>query len=155
YTVYDGANVWADYDPSGGVVARYLLGAKTDSLLARWRPQDGLAWYLADREGSVRDVTDGAGSAVVNHIEYSSFGQVLSESNAAAGDRFLYTGREYEAELGLYYYRARFYDPSSGRFLSQDPLGLESGSANLYRYAENSPLDYTDPSGLAAASERT
>jgi RHS repeat-associated protein len=129
YTVYNGDNVWADYDASGAVTARYLLGTGQDTMLARWLPSGGLGWYLTDAVGTVRDITDGAGLVIVNHIEYDSFGQVLSQSNPAAGDRFLFTGREYDPILALYYYRARYYDPASGRFISQDPLRLASGRA--------------------------
>ena len=149
YTVYDGENAWVDFDASGSEAARYLQGDDYDFLLARWRPQDGLAWYLVDQLGTVRDVTDGAGLTVVNHIEYDAFGQVLSQSNAAAGDRFLFTGREYEPELALYYYRARYYDPQTGRFISQDPISFDSGDYNLYRYVANDPITSRDPLGLA------
>jgi RHS repeat-associated protein len=70
------------------------------------------------------------------------------ETNSAAGDRYKYTGREAETDLGLYYYRARFYDPTLGRFISQDPLGFAGGDINLYRYLVNNPLTATDPFGL-------
>jgi RHS repeat-associated protein len=90
---------------------------------------------------------------LINHIDYDNFGNILSQTNAAAGDRFTFTGREFDAETGLYYYRARYYDPILGRFLSQDPLGLAAGDANFYRYVGNSPLNATDPFGLAESSE--
>ncbi len=60
---------------------------------------------------------------------------------------FRYTGREYDAESGLYYYRARYYDPALGRFLSEDPIGLEGG-INPYAYVGNDPVNNRDPSGL-------
>jgi RHS repeat-associated protein len=109
-------------------------------------------WYLTDRLGTVRDLADADG-AIVNHIGYDSFGAVLSQTNAALGDRFLFTGREFDDTLGLYYYRARWYDPLLGRFLSQDPIGFAGGQTNLYAYVGNSPLMYTDPTGLLAAPE--
>ena len=59
----------------------------------------------------------------------------------------LYAAREYDSETGLYYNRARYYDPTAGRFLSEDPLGYAAGDTNLYRYAFNSPTHFTDPSG--------
>ncbi|NEZ56463.1 RHS repeat-associated core domain-containing protein [Adonisia turfae] len=61
-----------------------------------------------------------------------------------------YTGRERDDATGLIYYRARYYDPTVGRFLSEDPLGFDAGDANLYRYVFHSPTNYTDPSGEAA-----
>ena len=59
----------------------------------------------------------------------------------------MYTGREYDADTGLYYYRARWYDPEARRFISEDPIGL-NGGINLYAYVNNNPLRYVDPSGL-------
>src|SRR5690606_15572785 len=87
-----------------------------------------------------------------NTITYDSFGNIVVQTNAAAGDRFTYTGREFDSELDLYYYRARYYDAHLGRFLSQDPIGFGAGDANLYRYVGNQPLIYVDPSGFAKGS---
>lgn len=106
-----------------------------------------MLWALTDNQGTVRDVVDSDG-VVVNHITYDSFGKVTSESNAAVEFRFGYTGRELDAETGLYYYRARYYNPATGRFLSEDPISFGGGDANLYRYVGNSPTNYTDPTGL-------
>jgi RHS repeat-associated protein len=61
---------------------------------------------------------------------------------------FRYTARESDTETGLYYYRARYYDPSSGRFISEDPVGLRGLDVNFYRYVRNQPNHYTDPIGL-------
>jgi RHS repeat-associated protein len=97
---------------------------------------------------------DGSGD-LLNHIDYDSFGQIIAQSNAGAGDRFTYTGREFDFEINLYYYRARFYDPVLGRFINQDPLGFDAGDPNLYRYVFNSPLTTTDPSGLFGISYAT
>ncbi len=86
-----------------------------------------------------------AAQAVVEHSDYSSFG-VLTRDGTTVRQPFAYTGREWDVELGLYYYRARYYDPEVGRFLSRDPLGLAAGP-NPYTYVENSPTNYLDPSG--------
>ncbi|MFM6370040.1 MAG: RHS repeat-associated core domain-containing protein, partial [Dolichospermum sp.] len=86
--------------------------------------------------------------AVVNHFVYDSFGQVISESNPAIDTRYLFTGREFDQEIGLYYYRARYYDASTGRFLSEDPIAFNGGDANLYRYVMNDPVAKTDSTGL-------
>jgi RHS repeat-associated protein len=152
YTVYDGANAWADYSASGQVLARYLFGQGADEILARFRPGEGTAWYLTDRLGSVRDIVNAAG-VVIDHLDYDSFGNILRQTNPAAGDRFTFTGREWDPQLQLYYYRARFYDPQQGRFVSQDPTGFSAGDTNLYRYVGNSPLGATDPSGNLAITE--
>lgn len=97
---------------------------------------------MTDQLGSVRDILNSVG-ALIDHIDYDSFGNIINETNAAASDRFKFTGREWDPELSLYYYRARFYDPAT--FVSQDPLGFGAGDANLYRYVGNSPLMYVDP----------
>jgi RHS repeat-associated protein len=152
FTVFDGVHAWADYDVSGNVLARYLYGALVDEIVARFRPGEGTAWYLTDHLGTVRDLVNAAG-VLINHIDYDSFGNILAQTNPAAGDRFTFTGREWDAELQLYYYRARFYDPRLGRFTSQDPLGFAAGDVNLYRYVGNNPLGATDPSGSLALLE--
>jgi type VI secretion system secreted protein VgrG len=63
---------------------------------------------------------------------------------------YTFTGREWDKETGLYYYRARYYDPMEGRFISKDPIGFDGGDVNLYGYVGNNPENLTDPSGLAA-----
>ncbi|WP_337175134.1 RHS repeat-associated core domain-containing protein [Paludisphaera sp.] len=146
WTVYDGQNPYADFTGADTLQKRYLHGLAVDELLARTDSAGTTAWYLADKLGSVRDVVDTSG-AVINHIVYDSFGKVVSETSPANGDRHKFTGREYDAETGLYYYRARYYDSTTGRFLEQDPVGFSAGDANLYRYVGNSPTNATDPSG--------
>lgn len=61
----------------------------------------------------------------------------------------LFTGREYDGETELYYLRARYYDASTGRFVSRDPIG-QVDNINLYTYAQNNPLRFTDPMGLGS-----
>lgn len=90
----------------------------------------------------------GSTGLVIDHIDYDSFGNVIAETNPAFGDRIKFTGREFDLETGLYYYRARYYDPSVGRFITQDPISFAGGDANLYRYVSNQPVIATDPSGL-------
>ena len=146
WTVFDGVNPYMDFD--GELQTRYLYGPGIDELFARiGTGEEDPQWYLADRLGSVRQIL-GASGAVLDEISYDSFGGILSESNPSQGDRFKFTGREYSPELGIYYYRARWYDPGSGRFISQDPIGFSAGDVNLYRYVGNAPGDATDPSGL-------
>jgi RHS repeat-associated protein len=84
---------------------------------------------------------------------YDSYGNVIEQSNPAASTRYSYTGRELDAETGLHYYRARYYDAATGRFLSEDPLGLRPEEVNLYRYVGNQPLIARDPLGLDGWSE--
>lgn len=133
------------------VRARYLFGTTLDEIIARYRPNEGTAWYLTDHLGSVRDIVDGAGQRI-DHIDYDSFGVILAETNPAAGDRFKFTGREWNAELGLYYYRARMYTPATGRFMIEDRLGLVAQDTNLYRYVFNRPTTLTDPHGMSSTT---
>ena len=87
---------------------------------------------------------------MLNHITYDSFGQITSETDPAFDFRFGYTGRERDEESDLMYYRARYFDPATGTFVGEDPLGFAAGDANLYRYVFNSPTNFTDPSGEIA-----
>jgi RHS repeat-associated protein len=82
---------------------------------------------------------------------YDSFGNTTN-STGSATNWFRYTGREFDSTGGLYYYRARYYDPEMGRFLSEDPMRFSAGM-NFYTYVRNSPLDLTDPTGLCGAGK--
>jgi RHS repeat-associated protein len=103
---------------------------------------------LTDDEGSVRQLVDNTG-ALQDTITYDGYGNVTAESNTSFGDRYKYTGREFDTETNLQYNHARYYDPKSGRWTSQDPLGFDAGDSNLYRYVRNGSTLADDPSGLA------
>jgi RHS repeat-associated protein len=151
--LYNGDNSWADLDNINAVTACYLYGARIDELLARNRASDGWGWYLTDHLGTVRDIANAAG-AVVAHLDYSGFGQVLGVlSNVLVVDRFGFAGREIDVETGLNFHRARFYSAALGRFVSQDPIGFDSDDANLFRYVGNSPVLLTDPRGTQSLAE--
>lgn len=142
---YDGEEAWAGLDGHNALQTRYLHGDQVDQLFARIAANGTAAWYLTDRLGSVRDITDGSG-VVQDHIDYDGFGNVVNETNPAFGDRYKYAGRELDSETGLQYGHARYYDPTTGRWISQDPLGFAAGDSNLYRYAHNSPTNATQRS---------
>jgi RHS repeat-associated protein len=78
---------------------------------------------------------------------------VVSETNPSAGDESRYTGAAWNPETNLQYNRQRYYDPETGRWLSQDPLGFAAGDGNLYRYLGNNVTNATDPSGLVLVAE--
>ena len=131
---------------------RYMPGPSIDMNLAIEEMHSdgtthGVLWALTDHQGTVRDVIDSTG-AVTNHIQYNSFGHITSQTHGHVNYRFTYTGRELDAETGLYYYRARYYDAENGRFISEDPIAFEAGDANLYRYVGNNPGNGVDPMGL-------
>jgi RHS repeat-associated protein len=151
-TVYNGNDTWADYNAAGQVAARYLYGDGIDRLLARFRPGEGISWYLTDHLGTVRDIVTAVGG-LLDHRDYDSFGNVLAESNPGEGDRFGFMGREFDVSTGLYYFRGRYYDPQTGRFLSQDSWGFAAADANLYRFVGNAPLTHRDPLGHVAIAE--
>jgi RHS repeat-associated protein len=94
----------------------------------------------------VRDVTDNSG-VLKDTIFYDGFGKTLSQSNSTYTGRYTFTGREYDTQTGLQYNRARWYDPGSGRWITQDPLGFDAGDSNLYRYVANEPTIYDDSNG--------
>jgi RHS repeat-associated protein len=125
-TVYDGANPWADA-VAGSITARYLYGDGADEILARWRSADGTAWYLADKQGTIRDLVDNSGSVVARR-DFDSFGRILSSTGSV--DRFAFQGREWEASVSLYQFRARWYDPLTRQFTTTDPLGFAAGDPN-------------------------
>ncbi len=144
---YDGQNVWADLDGSNNLITRRLFLSTVDSVTARVSANGIVAWYLTDRLGSVRALTNATGT-VIDRIDYDGFGNIIYESNPGISDRYLFTGREFDRVTGLQYNRARYYDPKTGRWTSQDPLGLAAGDDNLYRYVNNDPTNASDPSGL-------
>ena len=115
------------------------LQAKIDS--------GGTKWMLGDLIGSIRDITNGSGS-LLDHRDWDAFGNLTAESSPSNGDRYGYTGREWQTELNLQYNRARWYDPVTKRWLSQDPLGFGAGDSNLYRYVGNQPTLAGDASGM-------
>lgn len=143
--VYDGPNILLEYDGSNTLVARYGYGGDIDQPLHMERGGNSF-YYHADHLGSIRKLSDGSG-LVVNSYEYDSYGR-LETSVEGVANPFTYTARESDAESGLYYNRARYYEPQSGRFVSEDPIGFTGGNVNLYAYVSNNPIDFTDPLGL-------
>jgi RHS repeat-associated protein len=104
------------------------------------------SFYQADGLGSLTSLSNGSG-ALANTYTYDSFGN-LTASSGSITNSLRYTGREWDGETGLYYYRARYYDSSVGRFISEDPLSFGAG-IDFYSYVKNNPVRTFDPSGLA------
>jgi RHS repeat-associated protein len=125
-------------------VARSSSTQNIDEPLAMLR-SSATSYFHADGLGSVTSLSNAAGS-IANTYTYDSFGK-LTASTGSLVNPFQYTARESDIETGLYYYRARYYDPSAGRFLSEDPLQFGGGQANLYAYVGNDPSNWIDPGG--------
>ena len=143
--VYDGLDTLLEFGANGALTARYAYGG-VDQPLSMERGGESY-YYHADHQRSIRLLTDSNGS-VVNSYSYDSYGRRLAVEEVVANP-FTYTGREYDDESGLYHYRARYYDPQTGRFLSQDPLGLATAGSNRYQYVRGNPVNRIDTLGLA------
>jgi RHS repeat-associated protein len=139
--LYDGAQAIAELQGSA-IGTTYLTGLQIDEVLARYSNQ-GNRTLLTDALGSVLAQTDDTQTSTSLYA-YSPYGEV---TQVGENDNPLqYTGREND-DTGLYFYRARYYDPALKRFLTSDPIGLKGGT-NLYAYVGGSPLRFADPSGL-------
>jgi len=106
---------------------------------------NGTLFYHQDGLGSVTELTDSTGS-VAKAYAYDAYGNIL-ESPGTMNQPYTYTGRELDQETGLSYYRSRYYDPATGRFLQKDPLRFINGT-NLYAYTMNNPTNFADALGL-------
>jgi RHS repeat-associated protein len=149
--LYDGGNLIEELDQTGTILARYTQGKEMDEALAELR-SGTTSYYEADGVGSTTSLSNSTGT-VANTYTFDAFGK-LTASTGTLKNPFLYTGREADSETGLYYYRARYYDPSVGRFISEDPLGFQSGP-NYYSYTRNSPTTLIDPKGLVGIGYQT
>ena len=135
---YDRADVVSER--KGGIPKGVLRSTRVDEQIDR----DASEYYLADGLGSIIALTNAMGR-VIDTYTYSPFGN--TQHTGSSDSSYQFTGRVNDNVLGIYYYRSRYYAPQLSRFLSQDPLGISSRDINLYRYAVDNPLLYTDPSG--------
>ena len=103
----------------------------------------GVQYFVKDHLGSTNALADSAG-VISSSTTYDSYGNATAD----IATRYRYTGRELDTDIGLYYYRNRWYDSEIGKFISEDPIGFAGDDANLYGYVWNSPIKYSDPTGL-------
>jgi len=139
--LYDGAEVVLDRVGASTTVD-YLNGAGVDEKLRQISTGSSNLYFLHDHLSSTAALTDSLGG-VVERQQYEAFGASVGSTLT----RYGYTGRELDATTGLLYYRARWYDPQQGRFITEDPIGFRGG-LNLYAYADNNPVIQIDPTGL-------
>jgi len=142
--LYDGDN--AVQEAQGGTVNPILVGLEDDERFAR-NDVTGRTYFLTDALGSTIALTDLTG-AIREQYSYDPYGNVTpSDTTTGFTNPYQYTGREVDAP-GLYYYRARYYSPMMGGFISEDPAEFLGGQLTFYGYAGGDPLDFTDPMGL-------
>jgi RHS repeat-associated protein len=145
--LYDGANVVQEQNASNTATANLLTGLGIDETFSRSVVGGATSSLLTDVLGSTIALADSNG-AVQTSYTYEPFGAV-TPSGATNTSTYQFTGRENDGPTGLYFHRARYYNPSFGRFISEDPLGFPGGpDVNLYAYVGNSPLGLSDPLGL-------
>jgi RHS repeat-associated protein len=177
---YDGWKPILEWDGAGNWVATNVYGAGADEILARQDSAGHILIYKQDQHGNVMAVLTDDGD-VTEKYTFDAFGKPKifdkwgneRTAGTAVGNRFLFQGREWIAELGIYDYRHRMYQPELGRFLQTDPMGLQtegekltpgqkelfspggpateafgSSEMNLYRYCGDNPTDKSDPLGL-------
>lgn len=159
--IYDGWNVVAVIDSSilsalrvftwGLDLSGSLQGAGGVGGLLAVKDGANVYHYTYDANGNVSEVLDNTG-AVVAHYEYDAFGDTFVASGTyAATNEYRFSTKPLDATSGLYYYGFRYYNPSTARWPSRDPI-RERGGLNLYAYVANSPLSYIDPLGLMLES---
>jgi RHS repeat-associated protein len=144
--VYDRMNLLTEIDNAGNLFLRYTQGASVDEPLSELSA-GASSFYELDGLGSVTSLSVATG-VLANKYSYDSFGKVTTLGGTLSNE-LQFTGREFDHETGLEYYRARYYDPIIGRFTNEDPGAFDLKSPNLYLYVTNSPIDLVDPSGLA------
>ena len=141
---HDALNVVAEYNGSNQLQRTYVTPGLDNNLTLT--ASGSTYYYLTDALGSIRQLID-SNEATQNSYDYFAFGKVYGTPTENVTQPFRFTGRAWDSESSLCYYRARNYAPSLGRFASRDPAGYTDGM-NLYEYVRSNPTLYVDPLGL-------
>ncbi|MGE0266943.1 MAG: RHS repeat-associated core domain-containing protein [Candidatus Omnitrophota bacterium] len=154
YYVYDGNEVVEEYNSSDVLHADYVMGSRIDERLTMTRSSTDYFYHM-DGLGTVRQLTNGNG-VIQESYDYDPYGNTTIYNSSGSpvsasviGNRFIFTGREYDEESSIYYYRRRYYAPVIGRFLQRDSLEYFD-SMNLFQYVDNNPVNYVDPLGTSS-----
>ncbi|MFH1231818.1 MAG: RHS repeat-associated core domain-containing protein, partial [Planctomycetota bacterium] len=149
--LYDGSTAIIERDGSGKTTAAYTrgvsIGGGIGGIISRTTQdaQRTAHYYLYDGQGNITHLTDTSGKVIINY-DYDAFGSVVYQ-NGSLENNYQFQTKEYDSNSGLVYFGARYYDPSLGRWLTPDPLGMIDGP-NLYLYCNNNPVGWVDPWGL-------
>ncbi len=153
---YDGLNMIAEYNGSNALQRRHVFAPGLDRPILTYEGSTlaDRRYLSADERGSIISVSSSSGGALSTN-GYDEYGIPQSPASSTAGTtgqgsvsgRFGYTGQAWLPEIGLYYYKARMYSPTLGRFLQTDPIGY-GDDPNFYAYVGNDPINFIDPLGL-------
>ncbi len=148
YFFYSDEGLIGEYDGSGIEIKTYGYAPNsTWSTNPLWQKVGtSYYWYQNDHLGTPQKMTDSTG-AVVWAAMYDAFGNATVSTGSTVVNNLRFPGQYFDAETGLHYNWNRYYDPKTGRYVTADPIGLEGGDVNYYRYAVNNPLGNTDPEG--------
>jgi RHS repeat-associated protein len=146
---YDGLDLIGEYSSTNGLLRRYVHGPGMDEPLVQYEGAGTIdrRFLQADERGSITAISDSSGNLLTAN-SYDEYG-IPGASNAG---RFQYTGQTWLPEVGLYYYKARMYSPTLGRFMQTDPIGYSGDGPSLYGYTLNDPVNYVDRLGLDAVN---
>jgi RHS repeat-associated protein len=139
--IHDGWQIVLQFD-NDKPTHRYLWGTKQDDLIC-----DNDNWTLNDHLNTIRDIVKSDGT-VTDHLEYNSFGKIISATKNDSSLQFAYTGKLTDKESDLQWNINRWYDAKVGRWVSEDPIGFEGGDGNLYTYVGNKVSNSYDSLGL-------
>ena len=142
------------YNATSNSVSSYIYEPGIDRPLAQVLSNGSIRYVHQDVLGSVVMLTDSNGAAYQSY-SYDAWGKVTARdasgsviASSAISAPWLFTGRRFDKESGLYHYRARTYSAELGRFLQMDPIKFDAGDPNIFRYVGNDPVNWTDPFGL-------